>query len=124
MKITNYAISRIPIFLFLSVVVINLILTHAAMTDKTYENVYYYMNEILNTSIVANVFMLLAVYRYKLCLYNKVSVFALLFMNVLNLTFLSIDVSYEIYDIYMMWVNHTLMIPTAILCIILMFKKI
>lgn len=124
MRKISYIISRIPIFLFLSVVVLDLIVTNNAMTDKNYESVYYYMNEILNTSIVTNVFILLAVYRYKLCLYNKVSVFALLSLNVFNIVFMTIDVGYEIYHIYSYIFTHALMVPTAMLAIILMIKKI
>ena len=78
----------------------------------------------MNTSVCANIFMLLATYRYRLCLYNKVSVYALLSMNALNITFLFIDVEYEIYDLYMTIFTHVILIPTAILAVILLIKKV
>ena len=123
-NLQNYIISRIPIGLFLSATLLSVIFIYFDMSDDTYQVLYYYMNEFINTSFIANIFMLLAVYRYKLCLYNKVSVFALLSMNVINVIFLLIDVSYEVYDLYMTIFTNTLMIPTAILALILLIKKV
>ncbi len=120
----NYILGRIPITLFLSVVVINLLFTYSAVIQNNYESFYYYMNEILNTSIITNIFILLVVYRYKFCMYNKVSVVGLLGLNVFNIFFMSLNFEYEYYNIYCMWFNHSIMIPLAILSIILMIKKI
>jgi len=78
------------------------------------------MNEVLNASILTNVFILLACYRYKLCTYNKGSVFGLLSMNVINLMFIGSDC----HEVYGYVFTHAVMIPLAILSIILMIKKI
>jgi hypothetical protein len=124
LKNLDYIISRIPVALFLGATLLSMIFIYFDMSDDTYQELYYYLNEVMNTSLVANVFMLLAVYRYKLCLYNKVSVYALLSMNAINIIFLNIDVDYEIYDLYMNIFTHFIMIPTAILAIILFIKKV
>ena len=124
MKTINIILNKIPISLWLSVVVINILFTYSAVVQNSYDSIYYYMNEILNTSILTNVFILLACYRYKFCLYNKVSVFGLLAMNGFNLIFMSLNLEYEAYNIYCMWFTHAIMIPLAILSIILMIKKI
>ena len=65
-----------------------------------YDTLYYYLNESVNTSIGSNLFMLLAVYRYKLCLYNQISVYALLSLNALNIFFLVFPFEYEVYEYY------------------------
>ena len=122
MKNMNNAIKRIPIFLFLLTVMVHFFATYLIPSD--YEVVYYYLSEIMNTSLVANVFMLLAIYRYKLCLYNKVSVFGLLSLNATNLFFLITDFDYEVYELYLQIFMSAVMIPTAILAIILLIKKV
>ena len=92
--------------------------------SEDYNIVYYYLSELINTSLMANIFMLLAVYRYKLCLYNKVSVYALLSLNVINIFFLTAKFDYEVYDSYLQIFMSFIMMPTAILAIILMIKKV
>lgn len=124
MKKINFIISRIPILLFLTIVSLDLILTHVSITTDSYKLAYYYMNEVLNAGIVANVFILLAVYRYNLCLYNKVSVFGLIAMNIVNIIFIGDDGTSDFYTFYGYIFTHAIMIPTAILSITLMIKKI
>lgn len=94
------------------------------LIPSDYEVVYYYLSEIMNTSICANIFMLLAVYRYKLCLYNRVSVFGLLSLNATNLFFLITDFDYEVYELYLQIFMSTILIPTAIIAVILLIKKV
>ena len=122
MKNLTYIISRIPIFLFLLTVIVHFLATYIIPSD--YEVVYYYLSEIMNTSLVANIFMLLVIYRYNLCLYNRVSVFGLLSLNVINLFFLITDFDYEVYEFYLQIFMSVVLIPTAILAIILLIKKV
>ena len=120
MKHINYILGRLPIFIFLSAVALDIILTNCSMTDDKYWIVFFYMNEVLNASILTNVFILLACYRYKLCAYNKVSVFGLLSMNCINMMFIGSN-DLEVYGYIF---THAIMIPLAVLSIILMIKKI
>lgn len=121
MKIYNQIIKRVPIFLFLTIVVFDLIFTYINVEQGTYKRIFYWMNEIIGNSVVFNLFILVICIRYKLCLYNKVATIGLLALNVVNMIFMTIPMEYAIY--YSI-VTHTIMIPVTILSIILLFKKI
>jgi hypothetical protein len=123
LKNSNYIISRIPIGLFLLTVINHFVATYL-LSVEVYEDAYYYLCETINTPLAVNIFMLLVVYRYKLCLYNKVSVYSLLSLNVINLFFLTANFDYEVYEFYLRIFMSFIMIPTAILAIILFIKKV
>ena len=111
--------SRVPVFLFLAIAVFNLIVCNVEIGD--YLKVYYVANETLGAPIVSNLFMLAACYRYKLCWYNKVSVYGLLLLNLINILAIATplgDASY--YHLMLQFA----MVPVALLAVILLIKKI
>lgn len=125
-KLLDRIISRFPIGIFLFTVIADVISTNVGMVSDNYSYAFYYMAEIFHTSIVANVFFLYIIRKNKLCLYNKVAVFGLLTMNLVNVMVLTFDDYGDSlnYDLYCSIFTHAVMIPTAILSLILMFKKI
>ena len=111
--------SRVPVFLFLAIVVFNLIACNIEVGN--YLKVYYVANETLGAPLVSNLFMLAACYRYKLCMYNKVSVLGLLLLNVINL--LAINTALGEYQYYNI-VTQVAIVPICALALILLIKKI
>lgn len=119
-------ISHFPIGIFLFTVIADVISTNVGMVSGNYSYAFYYMAEIFHTSIIANVFFLYIIRKNKLCLYNKVAVIGLLAMNLVNVLVLTFDDYGDSldYDLYCSIFTHAIMIPTAVLSIILMIKKI
>jgi hypothetical protein len=117
----NYVINRVPVFLFLTIVVYDLVVTTIDFNDELYLTIYYVASESIGASFVLNLFMLLICFRLKLCWYNKVSVYGLLALNLVNFTAMTPLLDYELY--YNI-VTHIVMIPTAMLATILLIKKI
>ena len=115
----TYIMSRVPVFLFLLIVVFNLIACNIEISN--YLKVYYVANETLGAPLVSNLFMLAACYRYKLCWYNKVSVYGLLLLNLINILAITTPLGD---DSYYTIISQAAMIPVSILAVILLIKKI
>ncbi|MCS5622491.1 MAG: hypothetical protein NZ735_00835 [Candidatus Marinimicrobia bacterium] len=115
----TYIMSRVPVFLFLAIVVFNLIACNIEVGN--YLKVYYVANETLGAPLVSNLFMLAACYRYKLCWYNKVSVYGLLLLNLINILAITTPLGDDSYYHLML---QFAMIPVSILAVILLIKKI
>lgn len=115
----RYIMSRVPVFLFLLIVVFNLIACNFEIGN--YLKVYYVANETLGAPLVSNLFMLAACYSYKLCWYNKVSVYGLLLLNLINILAITTPLGD---DSYYTIISQVAMIPVSILSLILLIKKI
>lgn len=118
MRTLNKIISHIPVSLFLLIVMFNLTVTFVQFSDEVYVSIYYTANEICFFTM--NIFMLIICFRNKLCHYNKVSVYGLLSLNIVNFLALSPIMGFENYH---STITHLIMIPLALLVIILLFKK-
>jgi len=105
--------------LFLVIVGYDLISALVEFSDDVYLKMYYVANELVSTSL--NVFILLVCYKMKLCWYNKVAVFGMLSLNLVNFIALLTPLGHEN---YYATVTHVVMIPTAILAVILLIKKL
>lgn len=121
MKNLDRYIKRIPIFLFLTVVLFNMTFMHTDIELYLYKNILYIVNELIGASLISNIVLLILCFRLRLCYYNKVATFGLLGLNVVNFIFLLIPIGWEIY--YNL-VLQAIMIPVAILAIILFFRKV
>ena len=117
----NKILTLVPVVLFLSVVAFNFLFTYLNLNDDSYIRIYYTANEMLGAPLVTNLFLLGACYRYKLCMYNKVSVLGLLLLNVINL--LAINTALGEYQYYNI-VTQVAIVPVCALALILLIKKI
>ena len=121
-KSTIKILKLIPITMFLSMVVINLIYIHL-VTVQGCECGYVYKSQFLIDSIFDMVFiyfMYLVVKRTKLCYYNIVSVFGLGFMAALNIVAITTPLNYTMYNSI---VTQTSLIGLSLLVIYLLIKK-
>jgi hypothetical protein len=115
----SYIMTRVPVFLFLTIVVFNLIVCNIEI--PRYKIVYYVSNETIGVPIVSNLFMIAFCYRYKLCWYNKVSVYGLLLLNIINILAIITPLGGASYYNLML---QCAMVPVALLSLILLIKKI
>ena len=117
----NKILTLVPVSLFLMVVLFNFVFTYLDLNDSNYIKIYYTANEVLGAPLITNLFLLGACYRYKLCMYNKVSVLGLLLLNVINLLAILTNLGeLEYYSI----VAQVSIVPVAVLALILLIKKI
>jgi peptidoglycan/LPS O-acetylase OafA/YrhL len=117
----NKILTFAPVGLFLLIVFFNYLFAYLQLNDDNYTRIYFNTNEIIGTPLIGNLYMLGTCYRYKLCLYNKVSVLGLLLLNILNL--ITINTSLDEWEYYSAIMN-IMIAPIVLLALILLIKKI
>lgn len=90
-KWLNWFISRIPISIFLLIVIYDLAVHLFPVSDSLSFKLYLFLGQLFGNSLLNCLFMVLIIIRLKLCLYNKISVFGLFILNVVNIVFILTD---------------------------------
>lgn len=115
-KTYDWYIGRILFFNFLLSVFMAVLITNNDFLKTHYNDYYYHLNELFNTSLITSVFYILITYRYKLCSYNKISSWTQLATAIFNIVAISIFEEKDFISYSSMYVNF-LLYPMAILAI-------
>lgn len=116
LRICNkWILKNLPVILFISG---SLVSFFSDFIDL--DRYYYYLNEILNTSLLVGIYIMVVSILNKLCWYNKVAAFGMILSAVVNLMFIN---SNE-YDTYL-WAYDMVISPIlVVICLFLILKKI
>ena len=90
---TAKLLSRIPITL-LALSLVFSVLSYF----EVYHDVYKYLGDLVGYSFATNLFMLLVFMNKRYCITIKISVIALLFLNLFNILYMLTDVNGSLYD--------------------------
>ena len=93
-------LNTIPIALFVTTIIFNLVFTLIELDHETYIKVFYPSNEFLSSPVVCNVYMLLGCFILKSRLHNILSVVGLLLLNASNYIFMYVSIDYSEYQLY------------------------
>jgi hypothetical protein len=121
-KRLTFIYNRIPISIFLLGVLFDSFTRN--LSESEYWVIYFKGNELLKSGLLPSIGFLLSSFIMKQCYYNKVSILGMISWNIVNYYFIGSGHSEQVYESYMNLFSNFVMIPTAILALILLIKKI
>ena len=119
-KRLKYILSRACILNWFAIAGFDFYITYYAMEDAQYKRVFYDMIDILQIGLIGNGIILMFLFAYKFCWYNKIPVIGLILLNFINLYFTTGEETEAVYEIYGHIVTHTFMVLTSIWTLLLM----
>lgn len=113
-----------PIILWVLLSSFDLYIDFGNVSDADYWNIYFDAIEILQIGVIGNIIILVFLFVYKFCWYNKTPMFGLLLLNFVNLYFTTGEESDEMFVLYEYVVKYVIIFFTSILTIRYLIRKV